>query len=319
MEPELEILVILLSIFFGILFFVVDYFERMHPKLNISIIAGVAVSYFFLVLLPESIVGIPEGFRTYVFEFVFILIGFSFIHITEKMIFKKIEKKEYKRMKELLELKNKLEDIDRKEANLFISEIDQGKFNNEELKKLSKTLIDLNKQVAENGAKIKSLQHDMEESMSQNLNKTRLYSHYAYHLIIGLVMVFLLVEEFIFGVLFFLFAWLKAILTIEAEDTIIMEDLTLHIKFEHNDKERLLLASAAITGVIIAIILELTIEVNLEIVYFLFSFIAGVIFYTIVREVIPETEKGNSLYFVLGVVVFSLLIIVLRVFTTVEP
>jgi len=312
MEPS----IIILSLIFGIAFFIVDFFTRFHPKLNISIIAGVAVSYFFLVLLPESIVGLPE--IVIIGDYIFLLIGFCFIHITEKIIFKKIEKKEFKDMKELLDLKKNLEDIHKKEENLLISELVQESFNKNECTRLSQELIDLNKQESEAGLKIKSLHTEIEESMSRNLNEMRLFSHYLYHFVIGLVMLFLLSEEFIFGFLFFIFAWLRAILTLEAEDTLLMEDLTLHIKFEHHGIEKLFLASAALTGVIVGIILELTIEVNLEIVYILFSFISGVIFYTIVREVIPETEKGNTLYFILGVIGFIILIILLRVFTTIE-
>ena len=38
---------------------------------------------------------------------------------------------------------------------------------------------------------------------------------------------------------------------------------------------------------------------------------SGVILYTIVREVIPEKEKGKPLYFIIGAVSFTLLVILL--------
>ena len=44
----------------------------------------------------------------------------------------------------------------------------------------------------------------------------------------------------------------------------------------------------------------------------LFSFISGVILYFIVREVIPEKEKGKPFYFLIGVISFSLIVIIIK-------
>ena len=48
----------------------------------------------------------------------------------------------------------------------------------------------------------------------------------------------------------------------------------------------------------------------------LYSFISGVIMYTIFREVIPEKEKGNSLYFLIGFFGFTILIVILNLYSS---
>ncbi|MHA1292274.1 MAG: hypothetical protein ACTSQJ_06350, partial [Promethearchaeota archaeon] len=72
------------------------------------------------------------------------------------------------------------------------------------------------------------------------------------------------------------------------------------------------LSSATLFGVVAGIIINLTIGVSLEILYILFSFISGVILYIIVREVIPEREKGKPSYFLLGVLGFFFLVLLIR-------
>jgi zinc transporter ZupT len=51
--------------------------------------------------------------------------------------------------------------------------------------------------------------------------------------------------------------------------------------------------------------------------YILFSFTSGVILYTVVREVIPEKEKGKPSYFLIGFVGFTLVIFVINILTNI--
>ena len=52
-----------------------------------------------------------------------------------------------------------------------------------------------------------------------------------------------------------------------------------------------------------------------EMFYILFSFTSGVILYTVVREVIPEKEKGRPIYFLIGFVGFTFVIFVINILT----
>jgi len=81
------ILTLILALTFGILFFIADYYEHKIFQLHASYIAGISVVYFFLIVLPEIAERLPEfPFHLDIFEYLFVLIGFVFVHITEKII-----------------------------------------------------------------------------------------------------------------------------------------------------------------------------------------------------------------------------------------
>ena len=67
------------------------------------------MSYFFIVLLPEISERLPElPFYLKIFEYFFILLGFIFIHVSEKLILQKVESKSQKRVRKLIRLEKTL-------------------------------------------------------------------------------------------------------------------------------------------------------------------------------------------------------------------
>ena len=105
------ILALAIGIGLGFIFFIVDiYNEKKTKEVNTSLIAGVTVTYFFIILLPEIEVGLSNAsLGTY--KFIGILLGFSMIHLTEKFILIRVEKKSQIRLKQIcdeeLELREK--------------------------------------------------------------------------------------------------------------------------------------------------------------------------------------------------------------------
>ena len=100
---------IIIAIIFGIAFFIADFFEHKHHQLHASLIAGISVAYFFLIVLPEVAEGMPEyPLHLQIFEYLFILIGFIFFHVSEKLILQKVEVKSQKRMRKLLKMEGNL-------------------------------------------------------------------------------------------------------------------------------------------------------------------------------------------------------------------
>ncbi|MFW9894442.1 MAG: hypothetical protein ACFFD7_01400, partial [Candidatus Thorarchaeota archaeon] len=75
--------------------------------------------------------------------------------------------------------------------------------------------------------------------------------------------------------------------------------------------------SSALTGIIFGLIFKIIWPINLELLFIFYSFISGVILYVIVREVIPEKEKGKPIKFLIGLVGFALIIIITNIFTSV--
>ncbi|MHA1488065.1 MAG: hypothetical protein ACTSSC_12965 [Promethearchaeota archaeon] len=95
------VLALVLGVIFGCVFFIVDiYNENKTKEINTSLIAGVTITYFFIILLPEINSGLEElPFGLY--KFIGILIGFSSIHLTEKFILLRVEQKSQLKLKEI--------------------------------------------------------------------------------------------------------------------------------------------------------------------------------------------------------------------------
>ncbi|TFG29653.1 MAG: hypothetical protein EU532_02630 [Promethearchaeota archaeon] len=313
------IILFLLAILFGLLFFIQDFSTRLKFKLNISFIAGVSIAYFFIVLLPEVSERLPEfPLHLRIFEFLFILSGFIFIHVSEKIILQKVESKSQKRVRKLLSMEKNLELVEQNIEDIITLElIKDEKLDEFALKDLGKTLNDLQKQSKEILSEIEEKKLKIKMHIQKDLNEIRYFTNFFYHFIVGLLIVALLIIEFLSGILFFIFAFFRVIITSVSESNIeIFSDLGIEVKFEESKYMKLLLSSTVIIGVVFGIFFELFLPVNLETIYILYSFISGVILYTIVREVIPEKEKGKPLYFLIGAGGFILFIYFIRVFTT---
>jgi len=313
------IVVILLAIIFGLLFFIEDFSTKLKIRLNISFIAGVSIAYFFIVLLPEVAERLPElPLHLKIFEFLFILLGFIFIHVSEKLILQKVESKSQKRVRKLMKMEENLEIVERNIEDIITLELTQEeKLDEFALRDLGRTLTELQDKSREIQSEIDEKKLKIKRHIQKDLNEIRYFTDFIYHFIVGLLIVALLIIEFLSGLLFFIFAYFRVIITSGSESSLeVYSDLGIEIKFEESTSIRFLLSSAVLIGVAFGVFFELFLPVNLELIYILYSFISGVILYAIVREIIPEKEKGKPLYFLIGVVGFILIIYLIRIFTT---
>jgi len=313
------IAVAIVSLVFGILFFVVDFYERKHPKLNISLIAGISISYFFLVLLPEIAENIPVlPFELTIFEYLFVLIGFVFAHTSEKLILQRVESKSQRRMRKLIKKEQILQKVEEKIENILTEELEKEVIDTEALKHIAQTIADLHKQGEEFKKEINPYKAKIQTHINEDLSKLRFFSNFSYHLLVGIIVVGLLAIELIAGILFFLFAWFRAIITNNSERHIIFTDLEIYeiYDIEKNITRRYILAFSNFIGVLIGLTLDLIAFEYTEMFYILFSFLSGVILYSIVTEVIPEKEKGKPIYFLIGFVGFTIVIFVINFFTS---
>ncbi len=308
-----------ISLVFGVLFFFVDFYERKHPKLNISLIAGISISYFFLVLLPEIAENIPVfPFELTIFEYLFVLIGFVFVHTSEKLILQKVESKSQRRMRKLIEKEKILQDVEENIENILARELEKEEFDTEALKDIAQTIADLHKQREEFKNEINPYKAKIQKHINEDLSNLRFFSNFSYHLLVGIIVVGLLAYDMLSGILFFLFAWFRAIITNRSERHIIFTDLEIYEIYdvETNITRKYVLAFSNFIGVLIGLTLDLVGFEYTEMFYILFSFISGVILYTIVREIIPEKEKGKPIYFLIGFIGFTMIIFILNIFTS---
>ncbi len=309
----------IVSLVFGVLFFIVDFYERKHPKLDISLIAGISIAYFFLVLLPEIAENIPQfplGLK--LFEYLFVVIGFVFVHVSEKLILQKVESKSQKRMRKLIAKEKTLEEVERNIEKILTRELEQEDIDTIALKDIAQTISALNEQGQEFKTEINRYKLKIQNHINEELAKLRFFTNFTYHFLVGIIVVGLLAMNLITGILFFLYAWFRAIITNRSESHLIFTDLEIYETFnlEENLTRKYILSFANLIGILFGIGLDLILFEYTEMFYILYSFVSGVILYTIVREVIPEKEKGKPLYFLIGFVGFTVVIFIINIFTS---
>ncbi|MFX1352598.1 MAG: hypothetical protein ACFFGP_01405 [Promethearchaeota archaeon] len=311
------ITVLILSIVFGVLFFIADFYQHRHPKWHVSLIAGISVAYFFLIVLPEISEQLPEyPWHLKILEYLFVLLGFSFVHISEKLILQKVEGRSQKRMRKLLEKERTLGLVEKNIERILTNELKKDDLDEFALRDIADTLSRLNQQGDEMNGEINRYKIKIQNRINDDLSRFRFITDYIYHFLIGIILIGLLLINIVDGILFFIFAWFRTIITNRSEAHIIFTDLDIYEKPEVNIKsiKKYLLASSAITGMIIGVILKIFIPFNTELLFIAFSFISGIILYIIVREVIPEKEKGDPLKFLGGLVGFTIIIIIINSF-----
>ena len=312
------VVIVIVSLIFGALFFLVDFYERKHPRLNISLIAGISISYFFLILLPEIAENTPVFlFELEIFKYLFVLIGFVFVHTSEKLILQKVESKSQRRMRKLLEKEKILHDFEENIENILTRELEKEEYDEAALKDIALTIADLHKKGGEFKEDISNYKAKIQTHINDDLHSLRFFTHFTYHFLVGIIVVGLLTIDLIAGILFFVYAWFRAIITYRSEGHIIFTDLEIYETPEAKVKitKKYILALASLIGVIIGLILDLIGFEYTEVFYILYSFVAGVILYTIVREVIPEKEKGKISYFLIGFAGFTIVIFLISIFT----
>ena len=245
------LLIISLSLLFGGLFFLVDYYDQKHPQLHISLIAGISAAYFFLVLLPE----ISENQPNYplslkIFEYLFVVIGFVFVHVTEKLILQKVEAKSQKRMRKLLKKEQTLEEVENNMEHILTREITKDNLDQFTLKDLAQTISSSYEQEETITKEIEQYKLKIQKRINEDLGNLRFFTNFVYHLLVGIILVGLLTINLIPAVLFFIFAWFRAIITKRTETHIIFTDLEIYETYdiEQNKRRKLLLSCSAPIG-----------------------------------------------------------------------
>ncbi len=314
------IIVLIIAIPFGVLFFIANYFEHKIIQLHASLIAGISVSYFFLIVLPEIAERLPEfPFHLTIFEYLFVLIGFSFIHVSEKLILQKVEIKTQKKMRKLIKKEKILESVEHNMEKILTKEITHENLDEVALREIARTVSELNEEEERTKIEINNYKIKIQNKLNKELTNFRLVTDYIYHFLVGIILIGLLRIELVGGILFFVYAFFRTVVTKRSEAHLIFSDLEIYEEQKYEVKLiiKYISCASALTGIIIGLIINLFLPGNLELLFIFYSFISGVILYVIVREVIPEKEKGNPLKFMIGLVGFAVVIIIINIYSAV--
>ena len=144
--------------------------------------------------------------------------------------------------------------------------------------------------------------HVNKKRIKQDVRAVHHITFFLYHIIIGIILVTFLKQSFREGLLFFIPVWLHT--------TISSIALTeMHKKIKQISISKILLSLSTILGIIIALLIMIPISIY----YILLSLITGSLIYIIVKDFTPKGKEGNLNMFILGIISYSLIIILSRI------
>jgi zinc transporter ZupT len=136
------------------------------------------------------------------------------------------------------------------------------------------------------------------EKLRRELKEVHSLMFFIYHFVIGMVLVNVTNQlSIIGGILFFIPVLLHtAVSSLSFSEIygVIREKISV----------RLLLSLSTLAGIIVSIFFPLT----LDMYHILLGFVLGAMFYLVIVESIPRERRGEPMFFILGVIVYAILI-----------
>lgn len=318
------VIALVLGLVIGVLFLLTEFYHEKYcfecngPKSKekqVSIIAGFSIAYFFLKLLPEIFQELSH-YNQEIFTYSAIFVGFCFIHLSEKLILKRVGNQCRTIIKDLVIKKKQLEINGKITGRKLNVEIEREKWDKLTVRKLAKTITGLNQQDKELKEHEKEIKMELESHLNKDLEKVHVVINYFYHIIVGLIIFNLLKEDLFSGMLFSFFAILKATISNTSNRHIKIFDINIHTKIEEHNFIKILSITSVLTGVALGLVFELIYPLPSFVIFQCFAFISGIILYIIVREVIPQEEKGRPYYFISGATIFIVILIIIEILST---
>ncbi|UCC91446.1 MAG: hypothetical protein JSV39_04005 [Candidatus Aenigmatarchaeota archaeon] len=140
-------------------------------------------------------------------------------------------------------------------------------------------------------------QHESKDILHEELRIAHSAMFFFYHLVIGILLVELVNINVVGGVLFFV-----PILFYTAVSSASLKGI--HISIRERILLKIVLSFSTLFGVLIAYF----VMVPSNILHAFLGFVVGSLLYIVIRDSIPKESEGKAIYFVLGVVVYALVI-----------
>jgi len=312
---------LVLGLVIGVLFLLTEFyhekycFECKGPKSKekqVSIIAGFSIAYFFLKLLPEIFQKLSH-YNQEILTYSAIFVGFCFIHLSEKMILKRVGNQCRTIIKDLVIKKKQLEIEGKITERKLNVELEREQWDKLTVRKLAETITGLNQQDKELKEHEKEIKMELESHLNKDLEKVHIVINYFYHIIVGLIIFNLLKDDLFSGILFSFFAILKATISNTSNRHIKIFDINIHTKIEEHTFIKILSITSVLTGVVVGLVFEFIYPLSSFVIFQCFAFISGIILYIIVREIIPQEEKGRPYYFISGATIFIIILIFIEI------
>jgi len=140
-------------------------------------------------------------------------------------------------------------------------------------------------------------QHESQERLHEELRIAHSAMFFFYHLVIGILLVEIIEINMINGILFFIPIFFHTALSSASLKGI-------HVSLREQIIIKGILSFSTLFGVLIAY----TLAIPPAIQYSLLGFIVGSLLYIVIRDSVPKETEGKAIYFVLGVVLYAVII-----------
>ncbi len=144
-------------------------------------------------------------------------------------------------------------------------------------------------------------QHTKKSQLIDKLKKIHSIGFFVYYFIVGIILYYLTNQDILAGSLFLIpVLFHSSISSASARE--------IHKEIKKNKYWRIFLSSSTIFGVLVSYFLN----IPLTIVFVLLGFVVGALFYIIIKDILPEQKEGDPKYFIIGAILFVIIIIILR-------
>ena len=140
-------------------------------------------------------------------------------------------------------------------------------------------------------------QHESKEMLHEQLRVVHSATFFFYHFVIGILLVGLVEKNITGGLLFFI-----PILFHTAVSGASLSGI--HISIREKIILKIILSCSTLFGVLLAY----SMAVPSNVLHALLGFVVGSLLYMVIRDSIPKETEGKAIYFVLGIVVYALII-----------
>jgi len=140
-------------------------------------------------------------------------------------------------------------------------------------------------------------QHESGDRLKMDLKSVHEFLLFLYYVVVGIVLVSITQLNIVNGILLFI-----PILLFTALSTVSLKQV--HEIMTSKKITKTVLSISALFGALIGIFLD----INIVIYDALFGFVVGSMLYVIVVESLPKEREGNPLFFILGLVLYTIII-----------
>jgi zinc transporter ZupT len=137
-------------------------------------------------------------------------------------------------------------------------------------------------------------QHQQPNHGKADLTKTHFYAFFFYHFVIGVILYQLTSQDFTEGLLFFIPLAFHTMAS-----TASMTEV--HHSFRRDTLNKFALANSTLAGVIVSSFINIGTFAHQS----LFAFLVGMLLYVVIRDMLPQNQKGDPRYFVGGVALYT--------------